>query len=547
MKENGIYDKKSLRSVVGKTADFGELAKDCVAFCNAEGGHIDIGIEDGETMPPAEQKIPDGLTTAIINRISEKTVGVVLSAETLIAGNGSEYIRLYIPRNPNAAAATTSGKFYLRIGDQSKPVGPEDLPRLAEDKGCLSWEDTETKYDWQGADQEKLDNLIAALKRSDRVSGFIKQKETKEILDFYYLTVPESDKLTNLGVLFIGKQTQRGRISNAPVIQCIKYDQYGEKVNKWLCDDYTRNPVEMIKYIWNEVPEWKESTEVSEGLFRKNILSYPEKVIRELLANSLVHRPYTVRGDIFINIHPDYIEVVNPGRLPIGVTTENILHTTKKRNDHFATLFYALHIMEREGSGFDMMYETLLANGKSVPVVVEGDDSVSVRIDRRIVNEEIIKVMQHADQNYNVKQKQLICLGLIAMHESVSASALIGLLHLKDADALRAWLHPLLDMGLVVSSGSRSKAKEYRVNPEILKNSQYKGKTSLKRIENYRLKELILEDLKIYEEATMGDIQKRIGEEIATKRIWMQLQELISEGKVMKVGQNRWVRYQLAK
>jgi ATP-dependent DNA helicase RecG len=133
------------------------------------------------------------------------------------------------------------------------------------------------------------------------------------------------------------------------------------------------------------------------------------------------------------------------------------------------------------------------------------------------------------------------------MHESVSASALIGLLHLKDADALRAWLHPLLDMGLVVSSGSRSKAKEYRVNPEILKNSQYKGKTSLKRIENYRLKELILEDLKIYEEATMGDIQKRIGEEIATKRIWMQLQELISEGKVMKVGQNRWVRYQLAK
>jgi ATP-dependent DNA helicase RecG len=124
MKENGIYDKKSLRSVVGKTADFGELAKDCVAFCNAEGGHIDIGIEDGETMPPAEQKIPDGLTTAIINRISEKTVGVVLSAETLIAGNGSEYIRLYIPRNPNAAAATTSGKFYLRIGDQSKPVGP---------------------------------------------------------------------------------------------------------------------------------------------------------------------------------------------------------------------------------------------------------------------------------------------------------------------------------------------------------------------------------------------------------------------------------------
>ena len=545
MRENGIYDKKSLRSVVGKTADFGELAKDCVAFCNAEGGHIDIGIEDGEALPPVEQKVPDGLATAIINKVSERTVGVVLSAETTKAENGGEYIRLTIPRNPNAAAATTSGKFFLRIGDQSRPIGPEDLPRLMEDKGCLSWEDSETKYCWQEADEEKLNNLIAALKMSDRVSNFIKQNDTKEILDFYYLTVPESDKLTNLGVLFIGKQTQRGRISNAPVIQCIKYDQYGEKVNKWLCDDYTRSPLEMIKYIWDKVPEWKESTEVCEGLFRRNIQAYPEKVIRELLANSLVHRPYTVRGDIFINIHPDYIEVVNPGQLPVGVTTENILHTTKKRNDHFAALFYALHIMEREGSGFDMMYETLLANGKSVPIVVEGDDYVSVRINRRIINEEIIKVMQHADQNYNVKQKQLICLGLIATHESVTAKVLINQLHLKDSDALRSWLHPLIDKGLVVSSNNHSKAKEYRVNPEILKNSQYKGKTSLKRIENYRLKELILEDLKIYKEATIGDIRKRIGEEIATKKIWTQLQELISEGRVMKVGQNRWVKYHL--
>lgn len=38
MKENSIYDKKSIRTVMGKTADFDELAKDCVAFSNAEGG-----------------------------------------------------------------------------------------------------------------------------------------------------------------------------------------------------------------------------------------------------------------------------------------------------------------------------------------------------------------------------------------------------------------------------------------------------------------------------------------------------------------------------
>ena len=36
MKENSLYDKKSLRAIYGKKADFKEIAKDCVAFCNAE-------------------------------------------------------------------------------------------------------------------------------------------------------------------------------------------------------------------------------------------------------------------------------------------------------------------------------------------------------------------------------------------------------------------------------------------------------------------------------------------------------------------------------
>ena len=48
--ENSLYDKKSLRTVTGKSADFSELAKDCVAFANSKGGCIDIGIEDDDEL-----------------------------------------------------------------------------------------------------------------------------------------------------------------------------------------------------------------------------------------------------------------------------------------------------------------------------------------------------------------------------------------------------------------------------------------------------------------------------------------------------------------
>ena len=545
MKENSLYDKKSLRTVVGKTADFPELAKDCVAFSNAHGGTIDIGIEDGDKLPPVDQRIPEGLPTTIVNKISGMTHGVIATTKTATAENGGEYIKMAILRNPNTIAVTSSGKIYVRIGDNSVPVGSEDVARLAADKGCISWEDTLTDFLWTNADEEKLKWFVGQIKISDRVSGFVKQKDIKEMLDYFYMTDPESDRMTQLGVLFIGKQTQRGRIMNAPVVQCIKYDQYGEKVNKWLWDDFTKNPYEIIDEIWKNIPEWKESTEISDGLFRRNIPAYPESVIRELVANSLVHRPYTIRGDIFLNIYPDYIEIVNPGLLPIGVTAENILHTTKKRNEHMATVFYVLHLMEREGSGYDMMYEQLLANGKAVPVVTEGDDWVRVHVARRVVSKEVIKVMQYAAQSQELKQKQLICLGLIALHESVTASQLIGFLHLKDADALRPWLRPLVDKGFVVSTGERSKAKEYRVGSGILRGSEYKGQTSLKRIESYRLRELIMEDLKIYQPCPISDIHVRIGKEIPLRKIQFQLKQLIAEGKVVSEGQKRWTKYRL--
>lgn len=545
MKENSIYDAKSLMTVFGKKADFPELAKDCVAFSNAQGGCMDIGIEDGETLPPKEQVIPEELPTIIVNKISGLTHGVSISAEIIIAENGGEFVRLHIQRNPSAIAVTSSGKIYIRIGDNSMPVGSEDIARLAADKGCLNWEDIISTFSWHDADEEKLNNFLYLIKHSDRVSSFVKQKDVKELLDYYYMTDADSDKMTQLGVLFIGKQTQRGRIMNAPVIQVIKYDSYGDKVNKWLWDDFSKTPYEQINEIWNEVPEWRESSEISDGMFRRNIPAYPESVIRELISNALVHRPYTIRGDIFINIYPEYMEIVNPGRLPLGITVENILHSTKKRNEHMAGIFYALHLMEREGSGYDMMYETLLSNGKTVTYVEEGEDWVKVRIDRRIISQEMIKVIDHAERNMLFKQKQLICLGLIAQNESITATGLIKLLHLKDADALRSWLHPLIDKGYVVATDKRSKSKEYQVDPRVLKDSQYKGKTTLKRIENYRLKELIMEDLKIYGPCSVTDIHERIGKEIPLRKIQIQIKSLIEELKITAEGQKRWTLYRI--
>lgn len=66
MIENSLYDKKSIRAITGKTADFPEVAKDCVAFANAQGGKIEFGIEDGDTLPPVSQVIDEKLPVDLV-------------------------------------------------------------------------------------------------------------------------------------------------------------------------------------------------------------------------------------------------------------------------------------------------------------------------------------------------------------------------------------------------------------------------------------------------------------------------------------------------
>ncbi len=542
MTENSLYDRKSLLTLTIKKVDWKEIVKDVVSFSNAEGGIIEFGIEDGCLIPDPAQRIPDNLTTTLVNNVNGKSNGVIISAEKKVYDNGGETILLHIRRS-NVMTTTSEGKVFMRNGDNSEPITGEDLHRLAEDKGCYSWELNLTNYDVSLCDLARLEFLLNSIRKSDRVSDFIKEKTDIELLRYFGLLGEDNEKMTILGVTFIGTQTQRQRIPNSPTLQCIKFDEYGEKINKWTWDDFTKAPDEIIDQVWETIPDWKESQEVSDGLFRKNVMAYDKDVIRELVCNSEVHRSYAITGDIFINIHPDHIQIVNPGRLPYGVTPDNILHKSKKRNPNFANLMRALKYMEVEGSGYDKMYEILLQQGKIVPKVFEGDDYVSVKVFRRIHNSKVLELMDFVDKHYQLRQKQKICLGLIAMHESITARELEKLLELDNSEALRPWLQPLIKQGLVISRNVRSRGAEYRVNSNLLQNAEYRGATTLKRIEDYRLKELIIEDLKLYKEAKIGDIRERIGPEISEKRIKTQLLSLEADGIVGRHGSNRWTTY----
>jgi len=538
--EGQLLDQKSLRAVTGKTADWSEIAKDCVAFANATGGRLLLGIEDGQDAPPAGQRVPVDLTDTVRRKLAERTVNVTVLPDVVTAPNGGQYIELRVPRAV-AVASTTDGRYFLRVADQSKPVTGDDVMRLASERSALPWETQTTLHIPRGdVDAAKRDKVLHALRASDRVKSSVKEKSDDELLDHYQLA--QGQALTNLGVLCLGRQLHRAQLTTAPVIQFIKYDEHGQKVNKLVWDDHTQSPMELIEAVWLEVPDFRERYELPDGLYRQNVPAFDEIVVRELLVNALVHRPYTQRGDIFLNLHPDRLEVVNPGPLPLGVTPQNVLHTTVRRNEHLARLFHDLKLMEREGSGFDKIFEVLLSQGRPAPELIETHDRVQVTVRRRILKPEVIDFIAKADQTYQLTQRERIALGLLAQHDALTARELATTLELPSVEALQPWLKRLLDWHLVQSAG-RTQATRYFVDPGLLRSLKFTGETTLKRIEPHRLAALVLEDLQRYPESAISDIHKRVGGEIHPKQVKRALEELIERGAVRFEGNNRWRRY----
>ena len=145
---------------------------------------------------------------------------------------------------------------------------------------------------------------------------------------------------------------------------------------------------------------------------------------------------------------------------------------------------------------------------------------------------------------YQLSQRELICLGLIAQNTTLSATQFSDILNLPSQNGIRDWLGRLIDLEIIQSIG-RTKGVEYFVNPKMLQQANFKGKTNLKKIENHRLRELIYQDVLIYPESSISEIHERIGLEIPLRKIQSQLYDMLENSILTVTGQFRWRRYSI--
>lgn len=101
---------KSIRKVLGKQAKLSDLAEECVAFSNAQGGTIIVGIEDDSLIPPNNQLIDIEEVNSVMSGLHSLACNVSITNPNIITHeNGGMYFSFQIFPTNHTIATTSTG------------------------------------------------------------------------------------------------------------------------------------------------------------------------------------------------------------------------------------------------------------------------------------------------------------------------------------------------------------------------------------------------------------------------------------------------------
>jgi len=133
----------------------------------------------------------------------------------------------------------------------------------------------------------------------------------------------------------------------------------------------------LVQYVMSQLPQ----NEIIEDAIRKEVKLVPEVVIRELLANALIHQEFSATGvSPMVEIYANRVEISNPGE-PV-VPVDRFIDGYQSRNERLADLMRRFGICEEKSSGIDRVVEAaellqlpapdFLVAFKSTIVVIHG-------------------------------------------------------------------------------------------------------------------------------------------------------------------------------
>ncbi len=335
-----ILPEKESETVEFKTSFNIETVETLVAFANAKGGSVYVGVSDTGTVvgvSVGKETIPQW-----INEIKSKTEPSLIPDADMLEVEGKQVVVLSMPEFP-IKPVSVKGRYYKRVGNSNHLLTLNDILNMHLKTFNSSW-DYYFAPDRSVLDisEEKTLNLIALYNKNRTIPI---EKDVFEFLSKMELV--RDGKLTNAAFLLLMK--------NDSVLSDIELGHFQNEITIkdgiTISTDLITEVEEVLSFIRKHIS--KEFI-ITANPARIERWDYPLEALREIVLNMIVHRDYTHHGNSSIKIFPDRIEFFNPGRLPDNISIsdlQNGTYVSNCRNRLIAKIFKEIDWIERYGTG----------------------------------------------------------------------------------------------------------------------------------------------------------------------------------------------------
>ncbi len=363
-----------------------EYLKWVCGFANANGGTMYIGVDDKKQIVGVSNS--KKLMEDIPNKVAS-ILGIVVDVN-LLHEKGRAYIEIVV--RPSSMPIAYKGQYHYRSGSTKQELKGVALQQFLMSKMGQSWDDIPLEdATLDSIDRDAIDYFIRRSISAGRMEEDERESSTERILKNLNL-LTDGGKLKSAAILLFGKNVNMyfpsvefkiGRFHSSEsdlIIQDViegNIIQMADKVMTILRTKYLASP---IRY---------------EGMQRIEELEIPEKALREIIYNAIVHKDYT-GSSIQMRVYDDCVKIWNYGLLPAGITPESLMreHPSRPRNKNLAFAFFKAGFIESWGRGFKKIREEMDLAKMPMPEVTEDCGGV-MAVMKRFTMEEIISIREN--------------------------------------------------------------------------------------------------------------------------------------------------------
>lgn len=331
-----------------------KLYEYCVALANEGGGNLLLGVADKPPRPVVgTQAFSDPV--AMAEKLF-KAVGFRVDIEEVAHPDGRVLV-FHIPARPRGTAYHLDGKYLMRSGEALVPMSEDQLRRIfAEGEPDWLEEHSKTGLDAQQVvellDTQTFFELVKLPYPTDR-TGVIDRLLRERLID----QADSAYAIRRLGGLLLAKRLDDfpDLARKAPrVVVYTGTSKLETRLDQTGTKGYAVGFQGLVRFVMNQLPQ----NEVIEDALRKEVKLVPEVVIRELVANALIHQDLTIGGSsAMIEIYSNRVEISNPGE-PV-VPVERFIDGYQSRNERLADLMRRMGICEEKSSGIDKVIHSV--------------------------------------------------------------------------------------------------------------------------------------------------------------------------------------------